>query len=120
MKLAPDDARIRTNLGMTLAAAGKTEEALPLLSNNQGEAIGHANLGYLLASTGQYDRARHEYQAALSMRPDLALARRALAAARPAGAGDHHAATDPDRTQHREDSRTRRSAGHTGIGAGRR
>ena len=56
MKLAPDDPRVRTNLGMTLAAAGKTREALPLLSRNEGDAIGHANLGYLLASTGQYER----------------------------------------------------------------
>jgi Flp pilus assembly protein TadD len=79
MKLAPDDPRVRTNLGMTLAGAGKTREALPLLSGNQGDAIGHANLGYLLASTGQYERARQEYQAALSMRPDLDLAQRALA-----------------------------------------
>jgi Flp pilus assembly protein TadD len=79
MKLAPDDPRVRTNLGMTLAGAGKTRDALPLLSNNQGDAIGHANLGYLLASTGQYERARQEYQAALSMRPDLDLAHRALA-----------------------------------------
>ena len=78
VKLAPDDARVRTNLGMTLAAAGKTEEALPYLSSNQGDAIGHMNLGYLLAATGQYQRARQEYQAALSMRQDLALARRAL------------------------------------------
>jgi tetratricopeptide (TPR) repeat protein len=79
MKLAPDDLRVRTNLGMALAAAGKTREAMPLLSGNQGDAIGHANLGYLLASTGQYERARKEYQAALSMRPDLDLAHRALA-----------------------------------------
>ncbi|MHB1560957.1 MAG: tetratricopeptide repeat protein [Isosphaeraceae bacterium] len=77
-KLAPDDARIRTNLGMVLAAAGKTRDALPLLSNNQGDAIGHANLGYLLAATGQYDHARREYQEALLLRPDLALAQRAL------------------------------------------
>lgn len=77
-KLAPDDARIRTNLGMVLAAAGKTREALPLLSNNQGDAIGHANLGYLLAATGQYDLARREYQEALLLRPDLLLAQRAL------------------------------------------
>ena len=61
---------------MTLAAAGKTEEALPLLSRNEGDAIGHANLGYLLASTGQYEHARQEYQTALSMRPDLDLAQR--------------------------------------------
>jgi tetratricopeptide (TPR) repeat protein len=79
LKLDPGDDRARTNLGMTLAAAGRTEEALPLLGANQGDGIAHANLGYLLASTGQYARARQEYEAALSMRPDLALARRALA-----------------------------------------
>ncbi len=77
-KLAPDDARIRTNLGMVLAAEGRTRDALPLLSNNQGDAIGHANLGYLLAATGQYDLARREYQEALLLRPDLMLAQRAL------------------------------------------
>ena len=79
LKLAPDDARVRTNLGMALGAAGKTQEALTLLSAGEGDAVGHANLGYLLASTGQYQRARQEYQAALSMRPDLPLAHRALA-----------------------------------------
>jgi tetratricopeptide (TPR) repeat protein len=79
MKLAPNDARVRTNLGMTLGAAGKTREALHLLSAHQGDAIGHANLGYLLASTGQYQRAREEYQVALTMRPDMPLAQRALA-----------------------------------------
>lgn len=79
LKLAPGDARVRTNLGMVLGAAGKSQEALSMLSADQGEAIGHANLGYLLASTGQYQRARQEYQAALSMRPDLPVARRALA-----------------------------------------
>jgi Tfp pilus assembly protein PilF len=79
LRIDPGDARARTNLGMTLAAAGKTEEALPLLGANQGDGIAHANLGYLLASTGQYARARQEYEVALSMRPDLTLARRALA-----------------------------------------
>ncbi len=79
MKLAPGDARIRTNLGMTLGAAGKSQEALGLLSANDGEAVGHANLGYLLASTGQQERARQEYRAALAIRPDLQLATQALA-----------------------------------------
>jgi Flp pilus assembly protein TadD len=77
--LAPADERIRTNLGMTLAAEGRTKEALPLLSQSNGEAIGHANLGYLLAASGQLDLAREQYQTALALRPDLTLARRALA-----------------------------------------
>jgi tetratricopeptide (TPR) repeat protein len=64
---------------LTLAAAGRTDEALPLLSQSNGDAIGHANLGYLLAASGQFDLARRQYQQALTLRPDLQLARRALA-----------------------------------------
>jgi Flp pilus assembly protein TadD len=79
LKLAPEDGRARTNLGLTLAASGRTEQALPLLSRAEGDATGHANLGYLLAATGQYDLARQQYETALAMRPDLQLARRALA-----------------------------------------
>jgi Tfp pilus assembly protein PilF len=78
-KLAPDDERIRVNLGLTLAAQGRSEEALSLLSRTGGDAIGHANLGYLLASTGQFDLARLQYEEALALRPDLELPRRALA-----------------------------------------
>ncbi len=78
LKLAPEDARVRTNLGLTLAAAGRSQEALPFLSRSEGDAVGHANLGYLLASTGQFEQARREYEKALTMRQDLALARRAL------------------------------------------
>jgi Flp pilus assembly protein TadD len=78
-RLAPEDERIRTNLGLTLAAQGRTQEALPLLSRANGEASGHANLGYLLAATGQLDLARQQYETALALRPDLTLARRALA-----------------------------------------
>jgi Flp pilus assembly protein TadD len=78
-KLAPDDERIRVNLGLTLAAAGKTSEAFPLLSHSAGDAAGHANLGYLLAATGQFDLARRQYETALALRPEMELARRALA-----------------------------------------
>ncbi len=79
MKHAPDDIRLKTNLGLTLAAAGRTEEALPLLSQYSGDAIGHANLGFLLAATGQVELARQQYLQALALRPSLDLARRALA-----------------------------------------
>ena len=78
-RLAPEDARITTNLGLTLAAAGRTKEALPLLSQYSGDAIGHANLGFLLAATGQVELARQQYLQALALRPNLALAHRALA-----------------------------------------
>jgi Flp pilus assembly protein TadD len=79
VRLAPEDNRIRTNLGLALAAAGRSEEALPLLSQSNGDAIGHANLGYLLAASGQLDLARSQYETALALRPDLEIARRALA-----------------------------------------
>ncbi len=79
VRLAPDDERIRTNLGLTLAALGRTKEALPLLSQANSEAIGHINLGYLLAASGQIDLARQQYETALVLRPDLTVARRALA-----------------------------------------
>jgi Flp pilus assembly protein TadD len=78
-RLAPEDERIRINLGLTLAAAGKTDEAFPLLSQSSSSATGHANLGYLLAGTGQIDLARQQYETALAQRPDMELARRALA-----------------------------------------
>jgi tetratricopeptide (TPR) repeat protein len=79
VRLAPNDERIRTNLGLTLAAEGRTSEALPLLSQANSEAIGHINLGYLLAASGQLDLARQQYETALTLRPDLTVARRALA-----------------------------------------
>jgi Flp pilus assembly protein TadD len=78
MKFAPDDMRLKTNLGLVLAAVGRTDEALGLLSQYSGDAIGHANLGFLLAATGQTDLARREYEQALSLRPNLDQARRAL------------------------------------------
>jgi Flp pilus assembly protein TadD len=78
-KLAPGDERVRINLGLALAAAGNTDAAFPLLSQSSSDATGHANLGYLLAATGQYDLARREYQTAVALRPDMELAQRALA-----------------------------------------
>ena len=79
LKMAPDDIRLKTNLGLTLAAAGRTRDALPLLSQYSGDAVGHANLGFLLAATGQIELARQQYLQALALRPSLDLARRALA-----------------------------------------
>jgi Flp pilus assembly protein TadD len=77
-RLAPEDQRIKTNLGLVVAAAGRPQEAFPLLSKFSGDAIGHANLGYLLAATGQVGLAREQYLQALALRPNLVLAQRAL------------------------------------------
>jgi Flp pilus assembly protein TadD len=79
VELAPEDQRSRTNLGLALAAMGRSQEALSILSRPEGEAIGHANLAYLLAAIGQAELARQHYRQALAMRPDLTVVRRALA-----------------------------------------
>lgn len=79
-KLAPSDVRIQTNLGLTLAAAGKTDEALDALSKAGGKAIAHANLGYLLAAMGETEKAREHYRTAIELQPNLAPARQALTA----------------------------------------
>ena len=95
LRYAPDDQRITTNLGLTLAAAGRTKEALPLLSRFTGDAIGHANLGYLLAASGQVDLAREQYLQALALSPNLQLARRALAKLDSSQKAETVAATEP-------------------------
>jgi Flp pilus assembly protein TadD len=96
-RYAPDDPRISTNLGLTLAAAGRTGEALTLLNRYSGDAIGHANLGFLLAATGQVNLAKQQYLQALALRPNLSLARRALAQLDRAAAGEEMVAR-ADRT----------------------
>jgi Flp pilus assembly protein TadD len=95
-RLAPDDERVRINLGLTLAASGRHDEALPLLGQATGDAVAHANLGYLLAATGQNDLARQQYETAIAMRPDLEVARRALARIALSESGSN--AKRPDRT----------------------
>lgn len=79
-KLAPDDVRIQTNLGLTLAAMDKTDEALLALSKAGGTAIAHANLGYLLAAMGKKEEAKAHYRTAIELQPNLAPARQALTA----------------------------------------
>ena len=93
-RFAPEDERIMTNLGLTLAAAGRPKEAISLLSRFSGDAIGHANLGFLLAATGQVDLAKQQYLQALALRPNLTLAQRALAQLDRA-AGAEHVADKP-------------------------
>ena len=74
-----NDPKIQTNLGLALAAAGKTDEALAAFSKAGGPAVGHANLGFILAAMGKKDEARKHYQIASSLQPELSPAREALA-----------------------------------------
>jgi Flp pilus assembly protein TadD len=78
-RLAPGDARVHTNLGLALAAAGRTDAALEALSLVAGPAIGHANLAFILAAAGKTAEAREHYQSALKIQPDLKAAQVALA-----------------------------------------
>ena len=74
----PNNPRIQTNLGMALAAAGKTDQALAALSRAGGPAVGRANLGFILAAQGKTAEAKRSYEAALALQPQLTPARRAL------------------------------------------
>ena len=111
-KFDPNNPRIQTNLGLALAAAGKTDEALAALSKAGGPAAGNANLAYLLASLGKTDEARKHYQTALRLQPQLAPAREALARLDaqddPVDAVGHD--PQPDRGHDRQRHPTRRDA----------
>lgn len=79
LKLEENSAGIYTNLGLTLAAAGKTDEALSALSKMGGPAVGHANLGFMLAALGRTDEARSHYHKAVELQPNLIIVKTALA-----------------------------------------
>lgn len=79
LKLEENSAGIYTNLGLTLAASGKTDEALGVLSKMGGPAVGHANLGFMLAALGRNDEARSHYRKAIELQPNLAIVKTALA-----------------------------------------
>ncbi len=84
VELDPSNPRLLTNLGLALAAEGQTDAALESLTKAAGPAAAHANLAYVLASTGQLPAARQHYTAALAIQPDLTAARDGLRRSRPA------------------------------------
>ncbi len=77
--LDANNPRVQTNLGLTLTALGKHDEALAVFSRAGGSAVGHANHGYILAAMGKTAEARAEYQTALAEQPTFVQAREALA-----------------------------------------
>lgn len=78
MKLDRDTARYPINLGLALAASGKSDEAYSVLEKVVGPAAAHANVAYVLAGRGNPDQARMHYQQALRIQPDFQVARTAL------------------------------------------
>ena len=70
-----------TNLGLNLAASGKTDEALAEFSKAGGRAAAHANLAYILAAMGKTAEAEKHYKLALEIQPQLEPAKAALVCA---------------------------------------
>ncbi len=71
---APDNVHVLTNYGLELVEREQYEQGIALLARAAGEvpmvATVHVNLGYAYAKTGRLAEARHEYEAALPLRPD--------------------------------------------------
>jgi tetratricopeptide (TPR) repeat protein len=66
-------AKIHTRIGRTLAAQGKTDEAIAesreTIRLNPGNDTAHNNLGVLLAKQGKLDEANAEYREAIRLNP---------------------------------------------------
>jgi tetratricopeptide (TPR) repeat protein len=75
---APRNSRARNNLGLTLLALDRTEEAIGLfriaLDLNPRNALAHNNLGMALKKQKKTEEAVAHYRAALEINPDLASA----------------------------------------------
>jgi Flp pilus assembly protein TadD len=78
-QIEPSNPRVLTNLGLTLAAQGKDSDALTAFTRAAGPAVGHANLGFILAALGRPEAAQSHYREALQIQPDLKAAQVALA-----------------------------------------
>ncbi len=70
----PTDARPWNNMGVALAASGKTSDAITVyekaLAMNNDSSQTHNNLGSALAETGRYDEATAQIQKAIELDPD--------------------------------------------------
>ena len=121
--MAPQDGRVQINLGLTLAASGKTDEAYDCLAKVAGPAVAHANLGYILASSGKRVEAREHYMAALRLQPEYTPFQRALRKLdeeiQTAGVGvtpkPSFLAAQPEPTAFWQDPRISRASAITGI-----
>lgn len=75
VKLDPSQALYHNNLATVLVDLGRYPEALEELTKAHGDAVGHYNLGYLLAERGQVGPARFHFGEALRRNPELSEAR---------------------------------------------
>ena len=83
LRLRPDSATARFNLGTALSAAGKIDEALAryrdALQIDPGYTVAHNNLGNLLLTQGALEEAGRHLQAAVDTNPDYVQALNNLA-----------------------------------------
>lgn len=78
VKLDPNNPRYQTNLGLTLASEGKTDEALKVLTKAGGAAWARHNIGIALVKQGKLFEARRRLANALEIAPDQFETRAAL------------------------------------------
>lgn len=78
LELAPNDADVRTNLGLALTQQGKLEEALQQLNQSlqlhPNSAEAHNNLGLVLLAQGKAAESATHFSTALRLKPSLTVA----------------------------------------------
>lgn len=75
----PDDKAYRYDLAVALAKSGDINAALPHFQRTVGEAAAHHNIATILRDAGNFRGAEQHFRQALSIQPDLAESRHALA-----------------------------------------
>lgn len=75
----PEHARAAINLGLCVGEQGRYQEALELFDRVLTPAQALCNLAFILTTQHKWEEAKHTYQEALQMDPDIPLARAALA-----------------------------------------
>ncbi len=83
----PKLARAWINLGMTLAQMSRAQESMEAFTNVVRPAQAYCNLAFILQTQKRIDEAKDAYRQALSLEPDLALARAGLAKLERTGPG---------------------------------
>lgn len=66
------------NLGSVLAQQDRYEDSLAAYKHVNSEAVAYQSLAFHLMSQGKHEQARHSYEKALQLNPNLPLAREAL------------------------------------------
>ncbi len=79
VQAAPFSKRYRNNLATVLIESNRLNDALAILRDVHGDAIGEFNLGFLLAQRGRHPEAAEHLRMALQLDPSLTPARDMLA-----------------------------------------